>query len=262
MAKALPLKASVIEKQIAKKPIFLGLDFDGTLAPIVRDPKNARMPQPIKVILKKLSKRKDVTVVIVSGRSISQLKRLTGLRNYNFIGNHGFEMQFEGKESSPKSVNRFKKQLAPIKGALKKVIRHFDGSILEDKGAILAIHYRMVAPHRVRAFNQEIHRVLEPYLKNKIASIGSGKKVWEVRPKLPMDKGKAIRRILEKKRFANIFYFGDDLTDEDAFKALRRGVSVHVGSRRDTQAKFRVSSPRDVHRFVKLFAAVLERESA
>ena len=193
-------------------------DIDGTLAPIVRDPGDAAVPAQTRDALRAVARRYAL-VACVSGRRAIEARRLVGLDELAYAGNHGLEVLRPGAEGAvldPAIEDRsdaarsfVDRRAATIRGA---------GLRLEDKGPIQALHWRAAddqgsAERLAREIAAEARDAgLEPHW---------GRKVLEVRPAAPIDKGTAVRRLLDGHDVELALFAGDDRTDLDAFRALR-----------------------------------------
>jgi trehalose-phosphatase len=234
--------------------IFLFLDYDGTLADIVLHPEDANLPREVRTTLSALKKTPRISMAIVSGRSLSDIRNRVGLSGIHYVGNHGLEI------FTPKSGMR---QLLPKEtiGALRTICDrlncHFkgiEGILVEDKRCTLAVHYRTVDPRWVPS----ILMILEQEIKKSITPLclRFGKMVFEVRPRRPVNKGTTILDLLGKADQNGVLpiYIGDDQTDEDAFRVLkRRGITIVVGIPKPTisSAQYYVKDPSEVHGFLK-----------
>jgi trehalose 6-phosphate phosphatase len=212
--------------------MVLLLDFDGTLAPIVERPEAAGMPARTREIVERLIARPGLEAAIVSGRGLADARKLAALDGVAYAGNHGMEIEGPG-------IHRIHPEAASARPSLVSVIRQLEprlagipGALLEDKGLTLSIHYRLVDRDqvgRVRALVRDAVAA-DPRLR-----ITEGKEVLEVRPAVDWHKGRAVEFLLDSTRppaEAPIVYIGDDTTDEDAFRAVRRwqgGEGVIVG---------------------------------
>jgi trehalose 6-phosphate phosphatase len=125
---------------------------------------------------------------------------------------------------------------------------------LEDKKLGLAVHFRGALPAEVRAARLSVRGVLEQF-KPQLRLL-EGKKVWELFPTTVGGKGLAVRRLLMRRRRSPLpIFVGDDSTDEAAFAAMPRGITVHVGGRRSTQARFYLRNPGEVLTFLERLEA-------
>jgi trehalose-phosphatase len=194
-------------------------DVDGTLAPIVDDPAKATVPAATREALRALARRFGL-VACVSGRRAAEARRLVGVEELTYAGNHGLEVLGPGDRDAA---------LDPALGDRERAAREFVGALardeleaagirLEDKGPIQALHWRRAGDQRTaeRRANQVAERArragLEPHW---------GRKVLELRPIVAVDKGTAVRRLLDRDPLKLAMFAGDDRTDLDAFRALR-----------------------------------------
>lgn len=224
------------------------LDFDGTLAPIRPRPGMVRLSRPARALLVRLAKHPQVTVCIVSGRRLTDLRRRAGVARARYVGVHGGE--WEGRNSAHVEDGFLRK----AKRVLKERLEDLPGIWLEDKRISLAVHYRGAAPNVMRRAHALLRQTLKPsgsYLRTM-----KGKKVWEVLPPDVEGKGEAARRILANFPEATLpVYVGDDTSDEPAFSELSRGITIHVGRRRLTNARYSLRDPNDVVDFLKALEA-------
>jgi len=218
----------------AAQRIFLFLDFDGTLSPIVKNPYRARILPALKTCLRSLTRRKDVVTVIISGRSKKDLIRRVGIRGIVYIGWHGLEARFRGKQ-------RFLSALARIKAIIRKWRPHCPHLIEEDKEIILALHYRNLN-QKERECWQGLRREILRFAAGGGILLGFGKKVLEIRPPQALDKGEVVKKLLKSQRRSKkdlAIYIGDDLTDEDGFCALeKQDLTIRVGYKKTSAARY------------------------
>jgi len=247
-----------LQKKLADSPIFLFLDFDGTLAPLAPTPDEAVLPQETKRYLEALSNLGNCRIAIVSGRGLRNVKEKVGLKNLIYVGNHGFEIEGDDLSFEGMFPPKIKSVLDRIKIELGQKLNSFDGVLIEDKGLTLSVHYRLVPEFQMTPFKKTLDRVLKPFLLRKEIKFGSGKKVYEINPPIEWDKGKAINWILSKERFNHpqkLFlpvFLGDDITDEDAFHAIRKtGITILVGTPRSSYARYYLRDSHDVGKFLK-----------
>jgi trehalose 6-phosphate phosphatase len=194
-------------------------DVDGTIAPITVDPADAGVPERTRQLLAELARRYAL-VGALSGRRALDARRIVGLDELTYSGNHGFELLLPGD-----SEVRPDPSLDGHEGDAPGFVQGLDGSELEragirteDKGAIVALHWRGV-PNEASAES----------LANEIASEAEwqglvphlGRKVLEIRPNVPVNKGIAIAALIPARPLDAALYGGDDRTDVDAFTALR-----------------------------------------
>jgi trehalose 6-phosphate phosphatase len=208
--------------------LVLLLDFDGTLAPIMDRPELAAMPVRTRRALERLMAMEGVTVAVVSGRGLADVRERAAIPGIAYAGNHGMEIEGAGLHRIHPQAAAARPDLAAAAARIMADLEGMDGALMEDKGLSLSIHYRM-APER-EADVREI--VLEAVDGRPGLVVTEGKMVLEVRPRVEWDKGRAVLFLLEQMRPPRdtpILYLGDDRTDEDAFCALGgRGEGVLV----------------------------------
>ena len=194
-------------------------DVDGTLAPIVDDPESATVPVETREVLRALAQRYAL-VACVSGRRAVEARRLVGIDELTYAGNHGLELLAPGADEAILD-------LAPTEGGL--AARSFVGELqksklggaglrLEDKGPIQALHWR-TAPDEGAA--ERLASEVAAAARKAGLDPRWGRRVLEIRPTSGIDKGTAVRRLLSAQRIDRALFGGDDRTDLDAFRALR-----------------------------------------
>jgi trehalose 6-phosphate phosphatase len=194
-------------------------DIDGTLAPIVSDPEDARVPEETRSVLGELAQRYGL-VACVTGRPALEARWMVGIEEIAYSGNHGFELLPPGAEDP---------ELDPAVADGARRARDFvldldaeDVSAaqlrLENKGPIQALHWR-------EAVDQEVAREAAERIARQAEAAGLvphwGRKVLELRPVADIDKGTAVERLLGEGSVERALFGGDDRGDLDAFAALR-----------------------------------------
>lgn len=239
------------------------LDFDGTLAPIAARPDLAVLDPAVRASVARLGEL--CTVAIVSGRSREDVHARMGVDAIYYAGNHGFEI--EGPRHTDIKHDIGAEYLAEIDDAHRRIARGvagIDGVVLEHKRISLSVHYRLVAPSQAAAVQTAVEQALrhDPRLR-----LHHGKMVLEIRPAIDWDKGKAVLWLLDALHVdaPDILpiYVGDDVTDEDAFRALRgRGLGVLVADApRATQATHLLRDCAEVKQLLDALIAALTRET-
>lgn len=206
-------KKDKIENLLNRSKFGLVTDVDGTISPIVDRPDQARVDPGIKATLKSLTGILPL-VAVVSGRSAQDVSGRVGIEGIVYIGNHGLE-RLVGDQVIPNTgVSKYRSALQLAAKELQPLI--YPGMMVEDKIATLSVHYRMAENH---------HQVEEKLLPS-ISSIAnkhgldlfSGRKVYELRPPIKMDKGSAFRSLVIEHGLEAALYLGDDTTDAAALK--------------------------------------------
>lgn len=241
-------------KFFKNKKIFLFLDYDGTLVTIKKIPSQARITEAVKRIIHSLTKKTNIKICIISGRELNDLKKMVGLKKIIYGGNHGFKISFLNRKIYIKKVrNSIYIKLNELKNIIKKEFGKEKGVLFENKKEIFGLHYRMVPRQKQAVIIEKIKNLIKPY--KKFLKLKYGKKVIEIFPDVDINKGRAVKIILKKFNKKRIFYpvyIGDDITDEDAFEALKaNGLTVCVGKKK-TKAEFYLKNVKEVKKFLKL----------
>ncbi len=253
-------KADELAERLQGKRLAVFLDYDGTLSPIVPDPDKAVMADSMREAVDQLAQ--VATVAIVSGRDRRAVENFVQLSDLVYAGSHGFDikgpntrMEHQDGQKALPTLDEAEKQLAELLGDV-------DGVALERKRYAIAIHYRQVAEDQVGLVERAVDEVYRrlPDLRK-----GEGKKVFELQPDLPWNKGYATLWLLDALDLDQPdvvpIYIGDDVTDEDAFRALRDrqpehggdpGFGIFVGElHRPTAASYRLEDVAAVERFLR-----------
>ncbi|MBL9007185.1 MAG: trehalose-phosphatase [Myxococcales bacterium] len=198
---------------------MLALDFDGTLAPIVSQPDQARLPDSTRHLLQPLALR--YPCIVVSGRARSDVTcRMEGIALAEIIGNHGSEPW-----SDLEPLRCWTARVLPV---LRQCLSAIPGVEIEDKAASISVHYR-------RAFHRQ--RVID--MTSAVATdLGAGalipgKYVLSLLPPGALHKGQGLLRALDAFGCSHALFLGDDATDEPAFAlaAEQRVLGIRVGYR-------------------------------
>jgi trehalose 6-phosphate phosphatase len=194
-------------------------DVDGTIAPIVQDPADAAVPEHTRELLRTLAERYAL-VGCLSGRRALDARRIVGLDELAYSGNHGFELLLPGEEQV-----RPDPSLDGHEGDAPKFIAGLDRSELErvgirteDKGAIIGLHWR--GAENEGAAESVAHEIASEAEWQGLVP-HRGRKVLEIRPNVAINKGIAAAALLASRPVDAALYGGDDRTDVDAFTALR-----------------------------------------
>lgn len=224
--------------------VALVFDFDGTLAPIVRDPDAAAMRPRTRQLLRKLALRYPCAVI--SGRAREDvMRRLASTGIEWVVGNHGAEWGWapldgvDVEELVRDWVRRLTLALAGVHGV-----------VVEDKRYSLAIHFR-----RSREKKRAVAAIAAAVEKLAGARVRLGKQVVNVVPRGAPHKGIALQQVRSLLGCDTAIYIGDDTTDEDVFALDEPGqlVTVRVGQSRESQAAYYVEEQREVDRLLELF---------
>jgi trehalose 6-phosphate phosphatase len=193
-------------------------DIDGTLAPIVERAEEAAVPDSTSRLLGRIARRYGC-VACISGRSSAEARRIVGVGGIAYAGSHGAELLLPGQTQA---------EVVPAFAKWADRVREFafdkDSPELrmlririEDKGPIVAFHWRGAPDEdKARRFVQRIAAEAEAAG----LFIHWGRKVLEIRPPVPVDKGRAVRELVSRYPVRAALFGGDDATDLDAYEML------------------------------------------
>ncbi|MBX3001485.1 MAG: trehalose-phosphatase [Caldilineaceae bacterium] len=226
-----------LRQHLAGRRPAIFLDYDGTLTPIVDRPEDALISPSMRRMVADLAER--VPVCVVSGRDRPMVQALMGLDNLIVAGSHGFDIWSpDGGAIERAEGADFTDLLAEVTDQLQRETAEVAGALVEPKKASVAIHYRLVAPEQHPQIAALVQGILAAHPEE--LKVTPGKMVYEIQPKLDWDKGKAVLYLLEALHLDGDeilpIYLGDDITDEDAFRALNdRGIGIFVGQLDDPE---------------------------
>lgn len=237
------------------KITILIFDFDGTLTPIVKIPKEANLPPKTRHLLQLLSSKEGCYAAIISGRNLKDLKSKIGLKNIIYGGNHGLEGEIYGQKFSYPATKKVSNAILQIKKNLSKVAAQFHGVFIEDKGLTLSLHFRMAEKQQIPLLKSLFDKTVQPYIENKSVSTVAGKEVLDILPKVNWNKGFFSALVIKKitaltKTPAVAIVIGDDTTDENTFQSLKNEITIAVGSNSQSRAKYYLTSTTEVIRFL------------
>jgi len=246
-----------IKQKLSNNFVCIFLDFDGTLTPIVSSPEKAILGEKAKDILKKLANHQRCQVVIVSGRPLSNIKKLIGIKNIIYAGSHGFEFGNLQKNFEIPISNKYTTLLRSLKKKIVKNFANIPGVLIEEKKLSLSLHYRLVSKEDVRVVMNMFYDITDIHKKQGELTIMEGTKTLEILPPLSWNKGNIVSlslalscTILKNNKIIPI-YIGDDVTDENAFLALKNiGITACVGNKGTTQADYCLKDHTEVQRFL------------
>jgi trehalose-phosphatase len=243
-----------ITDRLDEQRLVLFFDYDGTLTPIVRHPADATLPNARRALLRELAAH--VTVGIISGRDLDDVRNMVQLDELYYAGSHGFDVWGPGGMRMQHDGARGRlPELDAAEAALRERLHAMTGVWVERKGFAIAVHYREADEGDIAAVEAAVDQALAAYagLRKR-----GGKKIFELQPDVPWDKGRAVHWLLEQLELTGPdvlpVYAGDDDTDEDAFTALSgNGVGIRVGPPDEpTRADLHLRDPDELERFARL----------
>jgi trehalose 6-phosphate synthase/phosphatase len=224
-----PAVRAAVERARAAPRLALLLDYDGTLVPFAPTPDVAAPDGELLALLRRLGDRRRTEVHLVSGRKRGTLERWFGALRVGLHAEHGFWTRPPGGEWMGAEIGAAEWR-EPVLAILREFAERTPGSLIEEKTAGFAWHYRAAEPEFGSAQAKELSFHLSTLLGNVPVEILPGDMVIEVRPH-GIHKGRAVSQILARSPPDTLLLaLGDDRTDEDLFAALPDGsVSVHIG---------------------------------
>ncbi|XP_020961963.1 probable trehalose-phosphate phosphatase C isoform X2 [Arachis ipaensis] len=271
-------------KSAMGKRIIVFLDYDGTLSPIVNDPDRAFMSDEMRAAVREVATY--FPTAIISGRSREKVKDFVKLNNLYYAGSHGMDimaplmaigssnarhsdmnLNTKGNGVPFQPAKKFLPAIQQIVRRLENEVKDIKGARVEDNGFCLSVHFRQVQEQDYGVLEKKVKCVLE---ENPQFRLTEGKKVLEIRPSIEWNKGNAVEYFLDTlglNSSTNILplYIGDDRTDEDAFKVIKRrgqGYPILVSSiPRETNAFYSLRDPSEVLIFLTKLAKWMKSSS-
>ena len=240
---------------MSRKDVFIFLDYDGTLTPIVDTPDLAVLSDEMRRAVRELASRYKVS--IVSGRATDDVRGKVQIDKIFYAGSHGFEIvNPEGRVEISREAQAIRGTIDEAHAELSGRLKNIKGALVEHVKYTISVHYRLVADEDFPQIEKAVLDVLDEYPNLRKTC---GKKVFEVRPRIDWHKGKAVEWILNMLGFDAVrqfaVYIGDDVTDEDAFAALEdKGFGVLVSEKdRPSAATYRIKDTQAVKKVLEFF---------
>jgi trehalose-phosphatase len=196
-------------------------------------------------------------VAIISGRALPDLRERVRMDEIIYAGNHGLEITGPGLHFVEPTAAERVEALEELARHLQVRLRPIPGVEVESKVLTASIHFRRASPNRLPEIHKIVQVALNPVVH--LFQVTQGWEVFEIRPRVNWHKGLAVRWIREAlgRRSALPLYIGDDLTDEDAFRALPEGITVSVGRSKGTCAQYHLELQESVQEFLQWLAESL-----
>ena len=193
-----------------------------------------------------------MALAIVSGRDRTDLHRRIGIPGLIYVGNHGLDIGGPGYVFVEPTAAAHSEELRGLADVLTERLKGIEGVIVEYKGLTISVHYRLVADAACDEVRRVVHATLaassHPFV------LGMGEKVHEIRPRVNWNKGTAVNWLRQQLGQPEVLpiYVGDDVTDEDAFAAIRTdGITVKVRKDTETAAQYTLEDPAEVRKFLE-----------
>lgn len=230
-----------ITQAIAARPrgtrlVYLS-DFDGTIAEFTPDPTLPRPSAETSSLLSALARRDHLSMGIVSGRRVADLRTRTQLPSRVYLaGLHGMEIEVGTRRWSHPDLNAARDYIRALEEHFEELRDDVPGMLLEDKEVSIAVHVRGVAPERRAEALTRANECATYWTEQGFLRRLAGNMVLEFLPNIACHKGDATQWIADDVRERCqqppwVVFVGDDITDEDAFAAISDGIGVLVGER-------------------------------
>jgi trehalose 6-phosphate phosphatase len=253
--------ASEVRRHLDGRQALVLTDYDGTLAEVTPTPAEAVMTDDMRVEIGRLSAIESVTVGVVSGRRLEDVRARVGPAAEFVAGLHGLEIAGPAEAFRHPALNAVAPAIHELATAAAEELAWCRGVLIEDKTYALTCHVRLVAPDEAGRALEEFVALAEPQLDSGLLRLMPGRKVYELLPAVDWHKGRAmqwIRARVAKRTLSDVvvIYLGDDRTDEDAFTMLGADdLAIGVGPRPHTHLiDWRLSGPAAVARLLARLA--------
>lgn len=241
------------------RPLLL-MDFDGTLVDLTHDPDAVELSSVRRGLLQRLVDRPDLTIGVISGRRVADLRVKVAVGDAAYCaGLHGLEIVGPGIDFLHSRAADTRVLIQQLTRSLIDATKDLAGVRVENKDLTVAMHVRGAAPAAQRRAEDILRELVEPHREAGALRVLRGHQVFELLPAVVWTKGDAVVRIKTEverryKQAAWLIYVGDDVTDEDAFRAVGpEGMTIAVGDR-PASAAFRLPNPDAVERFLRQLA--------
>lgn len=206
----------VVLEALMRSPAGLLTDIDGTISSVAPTPDEARVDpeaaQTLKALVPKLA-----LVAAITGRGTQYASDMVGVSGMVYAGNHGLEDMLDGQITLVPEAIPFVGKVAKVFAEARPQVSS-SGVLWEDKGITGSVHYRQAADHEKA--RDEITRVLAPLASQVGLALHEGRMIVELRPAVNLNKGGAVRRLVQRFSLQGVVFLGDDVTDTDAFRVL------------------------------------------
>ena len=231
--------------------LLVGLDYDGTLTPIVPDPASAHLAPATRDLIKAIAALPNTSVAIVSGRSLTDVRARVRVEGLFYAGNHGLEIVGPGLRFLQPTSAQLETTFHALAIALHDALAPVAGVLVENKSLSLSVHFRKVAPSEKPEVARQVQALVPEAL-----LVQRGNEVFEVVPAVDWHKGAALALIAEHLGKPETLFIGDDRTDEDAFRTLTDAITIRVGDPAETAARYHVADPAAVREFLAWLASL------
>lgn len=249
-----------VRENLTRTPFGLITDVDGTISEIAPSPALAKASPECRKQLRKLVTELAL-VAAVSGRPSIEVKNMVGIEGMVYVGNHGLERWQDGNLILNEGLESYKERISTVRKELEGLLS-IKGLAIEDKGVAIAVHYRN-CPNVSTVRDTILNKVADSKSGGDFQII-EGKMVVELRPSVNINKGSAIKDLINEYKLEGGLYLGDDSSDLDAFRVMHKPGFCAVGVVADEtpdevlrEAEFTLNGVPDVARFLKWLAVTV-----
>ena len=256
-----------IQARAYGRHLLLLSDFDGTLCEFSTNPGEVRLSDDRRLLLESIASGSDTTLAIVSGRRLDDVRRRVGLRApVYYAGLHGLEIEGGGDVFRHPNVAATVDLVRQLRVLLTSDFNGLSGVFIEDKELAIVAHFRAASPAVAADVREIVARRARPYLESGELRLMRGACVLELLPNIGWDKGSAVQWICQHvaKEQGDIspVYIGDDVTDEDGFRAVRGcGVAISAATHA-SGAEFFLDGPTEVQALLQQLIADCRLQTA
>uniref|UniRef100_A0A061R3J9 Trehalose 6-phosphate phosphatase n=1 Tax=Tetraselmis sp. GSL018 TaxID=582737 RepID=A0A061R3J9_9CHLO len=238
------------------KRLAVFLDYDGTLTPIVNNPDEAFMSDEMRESVRSVAQM--YPTAIISGRGREKVEAFVQLSELYYAGSHGLDIVGPKDEDnmSFQPAAKFEPIMDAVYQQLVENVKSIEGATVEHNKFCVSLHFRNCQASDYQKVEDVANEVL---LHHSGLKFSRGRKVFEIKPEVDWNKGKALQHLLEALELSHAddvlsLYIGDDRTDEDAFKVLKdtgTGIGILVSSKaKPTSAAYHLRHPEEVGEFL------------
>jgi trehalose-phosphatase len=249
------------------RSLLLMTDYDGTLTPIVPDPRDASLPPAVRAHLETLARAPGVRVAVVSGRDLADVRRRVAVPEAIYAGCHGLEIEGPLLAFTHPEAEAQREVIRSVAETLGRSAYAIAGMRVEPKRLSVAVHYREVTDAHRRDMESELARAVRGL--GVALKLMQGVEVVEILPHVAWNKGHCVlwirdRILHELPAPVMVLFMGDDWTEENAFEALD-GQAVTIRVAPDgvpSRADYWLIDVVEVQRLIGALAGVVRRRAA
>jgi trehalose 6-phosphate phosphatase len=247
-AALIPVLDQALARHREGDDLVLLFDYDGTLVDFADDPSQARLSATTRQHLHDLASVAGVTVGVISGRELADLKAMVGVPGLYYAGTDGLELEFQGKVINHPLVGHCLDLVSRVADILRPFVGTCPPAWVEQKRFGLSVHYRGLDGQLATLLHEGLDQHLAPWAER--LHVVTGGNVVEITPNIGWTNGTAVDFLLEHldAEECHILYAGDEASDVEAMWTVgtRGGVAIGVGPGLPATAEYKLPSPAAV----------------